>query len=246
VSLMVVIQFAALAVMVAIGACVVYAIFKMQKTYAEQESNFSGSICAVEEIQKLLPELLLLTQNVRSDGQALQKIALQIEVSVAELKNIVDSVVQGVAERQASTIDDLRNHLDFKEERLVRVVEDVSESLQMLPQTQSAAEDPNPRKPPANGTASRPKIRFRKEVIREIISQEPKARFAALKDWISTNSLAIVYRSSHGSATTADLIATVPAYLEARAEMGPGGVLLISTRGYSEKIAIRLNETART
>jgi uncharacterized protein YoaH (UPF0181 family) len=180
--------------MVAIGVCVVYAIFKMRKIYAEQEPNFSGAISAVEEIQKLLPELLLLTQNVRSDGQALQRIALQIEVSVAELKNSFGMAVQGVAEQQASTIDDLRNHLDFQEERLVKVVEDVSERLHMLPQTESAAAEPKPPTVAARGIGSGQQIRFRKEVIREIISQEPQVRFAALKDWISTNSLAIVYR----------------------------------------------------
>src|SRR5215831_5578363 len=151
-SLTVVIQFAALAVTVVIGAGVVYAIFKMRKTYAEQESNFSGAICAVEEIQKLLPELLLLTQNGRSDGQALQKIALQIEVSVAELNNIVGLAVQGVVEKQATTIDDLKNYLDFQEERLVKVVEDVSERLYMLPQTQSAAAEPKPPAAAANGS----------------------------------------------------------------------------------------------
>jgi hypothetical protein len=246
VSLTVVIQFAALAVTVAIGACVVYAILKMRKTYAEQESNFSGAICAVEEIQKLLPEFLLLTQNLRSDVEALQKVALQIEVSVAELKNSVDMAVHGAAEQQASTIDDLRNHLDFQEERLVKVVEDVSECLNMLPQTQSASAEPKPPTPPANGSRNGPQVQSRKEVIREVISQEPKVRFAVLKDWISTNSLAIVYRASHGSATATDLIATVPSYLEAQAEVAPGDILLVGTRGYPEKISIRLNEAART
>jgi len=243
VSLTVVIQFAALAVTLAIGACIVYAIFKMRKTYAEQESNFSAAIWAVEEIRKLLPELLLHTQNLRSDGEALQKIALQIEASVAELKNGVCMAVQNVAEQRASTIDVLRNHLDFQEERLIKVFEDVSERLYM-PQTQSVAGEPKLPTPPFDGSASGHQIRFRKEVIREIISQEPKARFAALKDWVSTNSLAIVYRSSHGSATTTDLIATVPAYLQAQAEIAPGGILLVSTRGYPEKVSIQLNEAS--
>ena len=247
-SLAVVIQLVALAVTVAIGVCVVYGISKMRKAYAEQKSNFSGAIGAVEEIQKLLPQLLLLTQNVQSDGQALQKVALQIETSVAELKSSVGSAVQNLTEQQGNTIDDLRNHLDFQEERLVMAIKDISERMQVLPPPQSAAVELTsmPPTPVANGSASAPQIRFRKEVIEEIISQEPEARFAALKDWISTNSLAIVYRASHGSAKTTDLIATVPSYLEAQAEIVPGGLLLVSTRGYPEKIAIRLNETART
>lgn len=245
-SLAVVIQLVALAVTVAIGVCVVYAISKMRKTYAEQESNFSGAICAVEEIQKLLPQLLLLTQNVQSDGQALQKVALQIESSVAELKSSVGSAVQNLTDQQANTIDDLRNHLDFQEERLVMAIKDISERMQMLAPESAAAESiPTPPTSVADGNA-REHVRFRKEVIRETISQEPEARFAALRDWISTNSLAIVYRASHGSAKTTDLIATVPPYLEAQAEIGPDGVLLVSTHGYPERIAIRLNETART
>jgi hypothetical protein len=248
VSQAVVIQLVALAVTVAIGVCVVYAISKMRKAYAEQKSNFSKAIRGIEEIQKLLPQLLLLTQNGQSDGQALQKVALQIEVSVAELKSSVGMAVQNLAEQQSTTIDDLRNHLDFQEERLVMAVKDLSERFQMVPEPQSAAAESTsiPPTPIANQSASDQPIRFRKEVIEEIISQEPEARFAALKEWIATNSLAIVYRASHGSAKTTDIIATVPSYLEPQAEIGPGGILLVSTRGYPEKIAIRLNETART
>jgi hypothetical protein len=248
-SLAVVIQLVARAVPIAIGVCVVYAISKMRKTYAAQESNFSKAIRAVEEIQKLLPQLLLLTQNVQSDGQALQKVALQIESSVAELKNSVGSAVQNLTEQHANTIDDLRNHLDFQEERLVMAIKDISERMQVTPPPQIAGAEsiPSPPTPVADGSVFiTQQVRFRKEVIEETISQEPEARFAALKDWISTNSLAIVYRASHGSAKTTDLIATVPSYLEPQAEIGPGGVLLVSTRGYPEKIAIRLNETART
>jgi hypothetical protein len=240
VSLAVVIQLVALAVTVAIGVCVVYAISKMRKTYAEQESNFSGAICAVEEVQKLLPQLLMLTQNVQSDGQALQTVALQIESSVAELKSSVGLAVQNLTEQQANTIDDLRNHLDFQEERLVMAIKDISERMQ-IPLPQSVATESASTRPTSVRNAGAQQVRFRKEVIEEIISQEPEARFAALKAWISTNSLAIVYRASHGSAKTTDLIATVPPYLEAQAEIGPSGVLLVSTRGYPEKIAIRLN-----
>jgi hypothetical protein len=247
VSLAVVIQLVALAVTVAIGVCVFYAISRMRKTYAAQESNFSGAIRAVEEIHKLLPQLLLLTQNVQSDGQALQRVALQIESSVAELKSSVGLAVQNLTEQQGSTIDDLRNHLDFQEERLVMAIKDISERMQVPPPPQSAAAESIPTTTPfADGNASAQQIRFRKEVIEETISQEPEVRFAALKQWISTNSLAIVYRASHGSAKTTDLIATVPSYLEPQAEIEPGGILLVSTRGYPEKIAIRLNETAST
>ena len=137
-SISVVVQFAALAVIAGIGVCVVYAIFEMREVYG----------AAIDDFKKLQPEITALLERVQSDGHALRKIALHIEVAV----------------------EGLRNHFEPQKSR--------------------------PRK--------------------EVVIQDPEARFAALKDWLSAN---------------------VPPYLEVEAEM-VDGILMVGTREHSEKVSI--------
>ena len=240
-SIAVIIQFAALAVIVAIGVCIVYVIFEMREVYAEQRSKFIRAISAVEEFQKLQPEFVAVLQKVESDGHALQKIAVQIEVSVAALKNSIGSSVSGAAERQTAASEGLRDHLDAQEERLAKVVESISETLRAMPAPQPLPPPPPPPMPvfqperkPENGDY----VRLRKEVV----SQDPQLRFSVLRDWISTNALAILHRAGRGYTNANDLIAGIPAYLEAEAEILGGRVLLIGTRGHSEKLAIPIGD----
>ena len=86
-SLSMIVQFAALAVIAGIGVCVVYVIFEMRTVYSEQRDKFLRAISAVEEFHKLQPEFVSVLKQIESDGHALQKIAIQIEVSVAALRN---------------------------------------------------------------------------------------------------------------------------------------------------------------
>lgn len=88
-SIAVIVQFAALAVIAGIGLCVVYAIFEMREVYADQREKFLRAISAVEEFHKLQPGLVAVLERAQSDGHALQKIALQIEVSVAALRTAI-------------------------------------------------------------------------------------------------------------------------------------------------------------
>src|SRR5262245_50429903 len=64
---------------------------------------------------------------------------------------------------------------------------------------------------------------------REILSRDPSLRFGVLKDWLAKNSLAIRRRAAHEWKTPADLIAMIPASLEAEAEIVDDRVLLVGT-----------------
>ena len=57
------------------------------------------------------------------------------------------------------------------------------------------------------------------------------------------NGNAILYRASRGWNTAADLIANVPTYLEAEAELHEDSVLMIGTRGYAEKVELPLGDS---
>jgi len=72
----------------------------------------------------------------------------------------------------------------------------------------------------------------------EIITPHDQVRFSILKDAVSTNMLAIFRRASFDWQTPDDLIALLPAYLAAEAEILNGQVLLIGTRGIGEKLAV--------
>jgi hypothetical protein len=72
----------------------------------------------------------------------------------------------------------------------------------------------------------------------EIITPHDQVRFSILKDAVSTNMLAIFRRASFDWQTPDDLIALLPGYLAAEAEILNGQVLLIGTRGISEKLAV--------
>jgi hypothetical protein len=72
------------------------------------------------------------------------------------------------------------------------------------------------------------------------LNQDPTLRFAVLKDWISVNILAILRRASRGRTEAVDLIGNIPAYLQPEAEILNDCILLISTRGHSERLAVPL------
>jgi hypothetical protein len=182
---------------------------------------------------------------MESDGHALQAIALQIEISVAGLKHGVGASLFGAAERHTNAIEELREHLDSQEERLGKILENLSQPAPVPAPPQQG--DVNERNGSGNGNGNSnghgngngSYVRLRKEVI----SHDPQVRFSVLKDWLNTNTLAILHRASRGCSSASELIATIPPHLEAEAELTPDRMLLINTRGYAEKVAIPLNHT---
>jgi hypothetical protein len=249
------VQFAALGVIVVVGVCTLYAIFDMRKVYNEQRAGFLSAIRAVEELRKLQPEFLSVLHRMESDGHALQTIALQIEVSVAGIKHGVGASVFGAAERQTNAIEQLREHLDSQEDRLVKILENFSQPAPAHHDNTNGQNGNGNGKAngtgnsngngnghgnasgngPGNGNGSYERLR------KDVISHDPQIRLSVLKDWLNTNTLAILHRASRGYSSASDLIATIPAHLEAEAELTPERVLLINTRGCAEKVAIPLN-----
>jgi hypothetical protein len=75
-------------------------------------------------------------------------------------------------------------------------------------------------------------------VKKEIITPHGHIRFSILRDWLSTNMLAVFRRASSGWKTPDDLIAIIPTYLEANAAVLDNELLLIGTSGHNEKLAI--------
>ena len=75
-------------------------------------------------------------------------------------------------------------------------------------------------------------------VKKKIITPHGQIRFSILKDSLSVNMLAVFRRASLNWKTPDDLIGFVPAYLSPEAEVLNGQVLLVSTPGHPEKLAI--------
>jgi hypothetical protein len=145
---------------------------------------------------------------------------------------------------QKKFFEELRDHLNWREEQLAGLVQDISDNLQKLEDRHSTAAEERHETVNGNGNGNGNGndngryIRLRKELL----AMNPENRFSALNDWVNANYLSFLRRASHGSSTPAHLIAHIPAYFEAQAEITPDNFLLISTRGYPEKVAVRLDE----
>jgi hypothetical protein len=237
----VIMQSAAIAISLIVGVCLVYAITQMRRAYAQQQESLPRAISAVEEFQKTQQEFKSFLRRIESDGRALQKITLQVEVAVAALRDTFSSSMRAATDRQSEAIENIRDYIDSQEERLAKLLESISETLQAIPQPQQTPQSALPgqhmQHQPAraqNGDHSR--------LRREVLSQDPELRFSVLKEWISVNELAILHRASRTWTSVNDLIANVPPYLEPEAEVLNDCVLIIGTCGHSEVLAIPLQE----
>lgn len=226
----IVMQSVALVVTLLVGVCVVYAIAQMRRAYAEQLDSLPHAISAVEEFQKNQQEFNSFLRRIESDGRALQKITLQLEVAVADLKETVSASMRAATERHTAAVENIRDYIDTQDERLAKLLESLTETLRSIPQPQQSTERPRTQ----NGDHSR----FR----REALSQDPELRFSVLKEWISVNALAIQHRASRHWNSARDLVATIPPYLEPLAEVLNDTVLLVGTRGHSEVLAVLLRQ----
>jgi len=170
-SLEAIMQVAALAVTAVIGVCVLYSIFQMRAAYTAQQEKFERVIAAVEQFSKLQPEVTSLVHSVESDGRALQNIAMQIEAAVASVQNAIASSVSTAAGRQADMAEELRDHIDYQEERLAKTLDNISKILDTVSRL---AEEPKNREWKAEIGDY---VRLRREVFR----RDPHIRFSVLK-----------------------------------------------------------------
>src|SRR5262249_5369289 len=211
-----------------LAVCVLYAIAKMRRTYAEHRVELPRAFSALEEFEKKQDEFNAFLRHIESDGRALQKITLQLELAVAELKETVSATMNAASERQTTAVENLRDHIDSQEERVTKLLDGISETLRAIPQPQ-----PSPQ-------ANRPQNGDHSRLRREALGQDPELRFSVLKEWISVNALAIQHRASRHWTSPRDLTANIPPYLEPSAEVLNDSVLLVGTRGHSEVLAVLL------
>jgi len=227
------IEWSAAGAAILVGIGVLYAMLEMRRTYARHREKLAHAVAVIEKFQGKQGDFLSLLERVESDGRALQKIALQVESTVASLKDTVNVSMNAAAERQTMAIENLRDHMDTQEERLALIVESISEHFpQPQPQPQPQQQDP----------PGRPTTNDRARLRRQALGRDAGLRFALLKEWMSINSIAILHRAARGWNTAADLIVNVPNYLEPEAEILNNCILLIGTREREERLAIPLRE----
>ena len=136
--------------------------------------------------------------------------ALQ-EIAV-HIQTAVEELNTGVAAAHA----DLRDHMDRQEEKL-------SSTLERLLETRRPADPP--------GDAG-----SHVRIPRDVLDQGGRLRLALLRDWVAANRLAILRRATGASTNPKDLLSGVPAYLQAEAELLGDTILLIGTRGETDRI----------
>src|SRR5262249_46467501 len=154
------------------------------------------AISAVEEFQKNQEEFNSFLRRIESDGRALQKITLQLEVAVADLKETVSASMRAATERHTAAVENIRDHIDTQEERLAKLLGRLWGPFRFIPQPQHSRESP--------GTKYVSPSRFR----REALGRDPELFFSVLKEWISVNALAFQHRPPRHWNSARDLIAT--------------------------------------
>src|SRR5262249_33788809 len=159
-------------------------------------------------------------------GRALQKITLQVEVAVAALRDTFSSSMRSATDRQSEAIENIRDHIDSQEERLAKLLDSISETLQSIPQPQQT---PQPQQHHQSQQAPRLQFGTHSRLRREVFSPAPELRFSVLKEWIPVNALAILHRAPRTWTSVNDLIANVPPYLEPEAEVLNDNILIIGT-----------------
>lgn len=151
--------------------------------------------------------------------------------------NIDVSVVTGVAAAAPAaslpTRIDIQGALATPEDRREQILAAISENIRKsLPMRQPAQGSPIRYSDTKKRTTEYIRVK------RDIITPHDQIRFSILKDWLSTNMLAIFRRASYDWKTPEDLIALLPEYLAAEAEILNGQVLLVGTQGHHERLAV--------
>ena len=134
--------------------------------------------------------------------------------------------------RPAEPIE-VQSPLVTEQDRNERILAGISENIRKSLQLRAT---PSPS--PVLYSESKPRNTEYVRVKKEIITPHGHIRFSILKDWMSTNMLAVFRRASLEWKTPEDLIAFLPAYLEPDAEVLNDELLLIGTSGHNEKLAV--------
>src|SRR5215475_5217892 len=171
-SVSVLMQSAGIALTLVVGVCVIYAIVQMRRAHAEQKEGLPRAISAVEEFQKTQEEFKSFLRRIESDGRALQKITLQVEVAVAALRETFSSSMRAATDRQTEAIENIRDHIDSQEERLARLLESISETLQTIPQPEQSGHYQQSHQSHQSQQVPRLQIGDHSRLRREVLSQD--------------------------------------------------------------------------
>jgi hypothetical protein len=128
---------------------------------------------------------------------------------------------------------DLHGAFAASEDRRDQILATISENIRKSLTTRQAVQS-SPIPYSESKTRNTEYVRVKKEII----TPHDQIRFSILKDWVSTNMLAIFRRASFDWKTPEDLVALLPEYLAAEAEILNGQVLLLGTYGHDEKLAV--------
>jgi hypothetical protein len=158
-----------------------------------------------------------------------------MERMIAEMRTNIGPSLTLSAERQAAVLDELGDHLNWQKSKLTEVLENLSVELRNLAGSQ-------PRPHPEQKALGPGYVRL----DRVAVGGDAGLRFGLLKDWVRVNSLAIVRRASRPYTSASELIAAIPEYLQAEAEVLESQILLIGTRNHSEKLAIPIQDIEAT
>jgi hypothetical protein len=128
-----------------------------------------------------------------------------------------------------------------REERNEQILAGISENIR-----KNLEKRPVPENSPLLYSESKPRNTEYVRVKKDIITPHGQIRFSILKDWMATNMLAVFRRASLDWKAPEDLVAFLPAYLEAEVEIANGEVLIIGTPGHNERLAVPIRALDQT
>jgi hypothetical protein len=166
---------------------------------------------------------------VEREVEVPQAITIEATTTTAAVSNSVNLSTTAVAAKPPVVIDaqSLAKPEDRNQRILAGISENIRKSMIKPVPTYSPVEFPE-----------KPRETEYVRVKKQIITPHGQIRFSILKDSISSNMLAVFRRASMEWKSPDDLIGFVPSYLEPEAEILNNQVLLVSTPGHNEKLAI--------
>jgi hypothetical protein len=230
----VVVQLAVL--LVAIFVCILVVYKKRQPKPAQPPLNVSPPRPSVQQSQNSEPmraepvpaQRIVAHKTTEADRQLPPTIPVESEAVTTPLNSTPEPIAAPVAALVDVQAAALATQEDRNERMLAGISKNIQKTLQMRPVPQHS---PIPYPEPKRNTEY---VRVKKAII----TPHGHIRFSILKDWVSTNMLAVFRRASLEWKTPEDLIAFLPAYLEAEAEILSSQMLLIGTPGHDEKVAV--------
>jgi hypothetical protein len=226
-------QVAVLSVSVSILICALI-LFRRRKTEREPLPNTPAVPTKDEAARDVQPKASPMSAAAKSDDAVRpppRANPIQAEPANVQINAIANS--PPTAGAKPAEMIDAQAALMTEEDRNERILAGISENIRKSLQLRAV---PSPS--PVVYSESKPRNTEYVRVKREIITPHGHIRFSILKDWISTNMLAVFRRASLEWKTPEDLIALLPAYLEANAEILNDEILLIGTTGHNEKLAV--------